>query len=285
MTLLLVKGLSAQSLKMPDIPEELKAPIERANYLTVHYWDNFRFADTSLRHRPEAIEQAFVDFLEVLPYASRTAGETGILNTLNRSLQEDSLLFAMFTGLYEKYLYEPESPMYNEEMYIPVLRYICNSTGIGPLDKVRPRYQLDLALKNRKDSIATDFTYTLANGDEKKLSSIETEFTLLFFNDPDCELCQKIKEELIRSSFFCDSLQESLTILSVYPGEEEEVWRREQYPHHWENGYDARQVIRRQELYDLKNLPVLYLLNRNKKIILKNTSVQAAEEFFQSFLE
>ena len=55
--------------RLPDIPAVLTAPEDRAAYLSVHYWDHFDFKDPSLIERAEVTEQAFVDFISILPYA------------------------------------------------------------------------------------------------------------------------------------------------------------------------------------------------------------------------
>lgn len=60
-----------KEFRLPDVPVTLTAPEDRAAYLSLHYWDHFDFADTSLISRPEITEQAFVDFLGILPYTDR----------------------------------------------------------------------------------------------------------------------------------------------------------------------------------------------------------------------
>ena len=54
-----------QGLSLPEIPDSLSAPEERAEYLCLHWWDGFDFADTTLISKPRITEQAFVDFLSV----------------------------------------------------------------------------------------------------------------------------------------------------------------------------------------------------------------------------
>lgn len=63
-----------KEFRLPDVPVTLTAPEDRAAYLSLHYWDHFDFADTSLISRPEITEQAFVDFLGILPYTGPGTG-------------------------------------------------------------------------------------------------------------------------------------------------------------------------------------------------------------------
>ena len=63
-----------------------------------------------------------------------------------------------------KYLNEGESRFFNEDLYITVLEHALSSDLLGEADKMRPRYLLEQAMKNRVGFEAEDFIYTLANG-------------------------------------------------------------------------------------------------------------------------
>ena len=81
-----------------------------------------------------------------------------------KQTEQDSAMFQYFSEMMEKYLYDPNSPLRNEEMYIAVLEYLTESSSLSDVEKIRPAHLLELALKNRIGTPATDFTYTLANG-------------------------------------------------------------------------------------------------------------------------
>ena len=96
------KNTEIKSFQAPEIPPVYTDQRERAKYLVTHYWDKFNFADTSLIRMPEITEQAFVDFLQVLPYVSYTDAEKEISGMLDKALSADTLMFAYFTVLYDK---------------------------------------------------------------------------------------------------------------------------------------------------------------------------------------
>ena len=100
-----------KEFRLPDVPVTLTAPEDRAAYLSLHYWDHFDFADTSLISRPEITEQAFVDFLGILPYTDRAQAA---IDTLFRRAATGQEMLYHFIGLSDKYLYEPNSPMHDE---------------------------------------------------------------------------------------------------------------------------------------------------------------------------
>lgn len=196
-----------QDFKLPHIPAALTTPEARADYLAAHYWDNFDFRDTTLISRPEITEQAFADFIDLLTAAPISAADSALVRMMEASTA-NSAMFAHFTELSEKYLYDPNSPLRNEELYIPVLQYLTDSPHLDSLSKLRPRYQLELALKNRPGDIAADFYYTSESGKRSRMRQIEADYTILFFNNPDCGDCNRVKEYMDMSPVIGGRLRE-----------------------------------------------------------------------------
>ena len=162
--LFFLTGAGAQSFVFPDIPASLTGPQERAAYLSYHYWDNFDFCDAG--NRNDITEQAFSDFLSILPLTS--CPEEGISRLLDKA-SADSSMFAYFRGLSEKYLYDYGSPLRDEELYIPFLNYYIASDKLDDADKLLPEYQLRNVMKNRVGTIAADFEYESSDGKSSRL--------------------------------------------------------------------------------------------------------------------
>lgn len=274
-----------KAFTLPPIPPMLTSPEDRASYLVSHYWDNFDFTDTTLISKPEITEQAFVDFLDVLPRVTPTESREA-LTALMGSASVDAPMYLHFMELAEKYLHDPNSPFRNEEYYIPILDQIISSPGLEESYKVRPRRQLRMALKNRPGDIAADFAYTTSDGKVGRMSSVRADYLILFFNNPDCEDCKRVKEYIKDSPLFNRMTQRdaspALRILAIYPDEDLSLWKSAGYPNMVINAYDAKQVITKKELYDLKAIPTLYLLDIGKRVILKDASVEQIEAWLQA---
>ena len=75
-----------------------------------------------------------------------------------------------------------------------------------------------------------------------------------------------------------------LTILAIYPGENKRLWQTmaEQMQPSWEIGMDESQAIYGKELYDILGFPSMYLLDQDKTVILKDTSLTVLEEYFET---
>lgn len=166
----------------------------------------------------------------------------------------------------------------NEEFYIPVLEAMVASPILSETEKIRPQARLELAQKNRVGTKALDFTYTLASGAQGTLYQIKSDYTLLFINNPGCHACTETIEALKSIPMVSELIKKKkLTILSLYPDEELDEWRkhRSEFPAEWINGYDKSFTIKTKNLYDLKAIPTLYLLDANKKVLLKDATTQA----------
>ena len=266
---------------MPIVPDELVVPLDRANYLVIHYWDNFDFSDTAYIHLPSITEQAMADYIEILPHANKDTASNSIKNTLIKA-EINNDMRSYFLDIYNKYLYDPNSPLRNEEFYIPVLSYILESEKTNETDKERADFKLKMLLKNRIGEKATNFTYTLASGKIGTLYDIKSEYTIVLFYNPDCHACAELIKAIKGSNIINERLEnKSITILSFYPDVDLEIWKKHlnDIPSLWINGYDKNQIVQNKRLYDLKAIPTLYLLDSNKQIILKDVDFYVLQKW------
>ncbi|NLY25438.1 MAG: DUF5106 domain-containing protein [Bacteroidales bacterium] len=272
---------------LPLIPEALTNSGDRSEYLVMHFWDRFDFADIKLIERPEITEQAFVDYINILNYVPGETAAESLIYTLNKA-EADRAMYHHFVSLFEKYFYDPNSPFRDEAYYLPVLRKVIQSPLLTDELLSRYSFQLEMSMKNRVGQRAVDFTYTLASGQSHTLHSLNSEFTLLLFSNPGCSTCEAVTAHLDNSKSLNAALQMNsptrtmLTILTIYPDDDPEEWLAHLplMPERWVHGYDKTLEITNKKLYDIKAIPTLYLLDKNKNVILKDTSIEAVESFF-----
>ncbi len=275
-------------IQFPTIPEELRTPAERASYLAAHYWEHFTFVDSlQYLNRPEAIEQAVVNFIDLFQLVPQEEAETALSQVMSQaSCTRNGLFF--FYNTFEKYLYDLASPMRNEALFIPILQTMVSTDRLSQDDKIRPEMLLQSIWKNRVGSIAADFTYTLADDTQQTLHALSASWTLLIFFDPDCDECHKVLQE-IQSNAFLRSLieQKELALLTVYPGDNLNHWRMMQpnLPADWIVAYDKSQTIYEQELYEILGFPSIYLLDSDKTVLLKDSSPKAVETYLEKETE
>lgn len=285
--------------ELPVIPAVLGSEEEKTAYLAEHYWDHFEFSDTVLLRNEEVAEQAFVDFLSLLNQVSRqVAGKcAGILlekawqadqlakvgtkDTLTWALYKGNYRFDYFTEQFSHYLYEPNSPYRNDALYGLVLQQLLSLPGVPELLKGRSRYEYDNLLKNKEGAAAADFSYIGVSGEKKSLYSVDAEYVVLFFYDPDCPACRATQVRLAASEVVSEMGGKGrLVLLALCVGEDTSHWRDylKGMPSAWLHGCDPGQEIKKRELYDLRAMPSLYLLDRDKKVVLKDALFPQLED-------
>ncbi len=277
----------AQILKMmPEIPSEISEPSQRAEYLVMHFWDKFDFRDTSFLLTDHLLERSFVDYIDLLSIVSYETTEESI-DTLMKKAEEKHSIFSFILKLSEQYLYEPASPLCNEEKLIPFLQYALQSTLLDGTEKIRPAFLLESITKNRIRTIANNFTYTLIDEETGDLHSVKADYTLLYFNDPECEDCIMLIKQLIASPAINNLInQGKLKILMVYVNDDIEAWEKHasDISDSWIYSRDAEQKINNEGIYNIKQFPTMYLLDKEKKVLLKDTTFEDLEKTLQDVL-
>ena len=266
---------------LPAIAPAALAPEERVEWLRWHYWDNFDFADTTFLARADTLQlfEAYARYVQLL-FSVPTDGAP--MDSLIRRAAVSRPMLDYFAMLADQVLGDPNSPLRNDEFYIPVLRAQLSSPWYDEYERLAPEYRLSLASQNRIGEPANDFRYTLASGATGTLYGLRAEYVLLFINNPGCPMCREIREAISASPMLTELIEHGrLRVLALYPDENLDEWRayREQIPASWINAYDDGCVLREKGLYDLSAIPSLYLLDAQKRVLVKDaTDVALVEE-------
>ena len=266
---------------LPAIAPAELSPEERVEWLRWHYWDNFDFADTTFLRRADTLQmvEAYARYVQLL-FVAPTDGAP--VDSLMRRASASRPMLDYFALLADYVLHDPNSPLRNDEFYIPVLRAQLASPWYDEYERLAPEYNLNLASQNRIGHPANDFRYTLASGATGTLYGIRAEYVLLFINNPGCPMCREIREAVSSSPMLTEMIERGrLRVLALYPDEELDEWRayRDEIPPSWINAYDDGCVLREKGLYDLSAIPSLYLFDAQKRVLVKDaTDVALIEE-------
>lgn len=272
-------------LPLPAIPSTLKSSSGRSAYVVEHFWDAMDFGDTLRSHNRDFLELNFSNFVYLLPYAPPASAEKAVALLMSKA-ETDKGAFLLLAELAEKYLSEPNSPMRNEDLFICFLNCQTAATVLDDTEKMRARSLLRMALKNRPGMRAADFEYTGRDGRRHTLYGTKSaDRMLLVFYDPECEHCAEITAALAANGVLDEMQAEGrLTVLAIDTESNREVWERTKgkMPQHWIVGHDAKGAINGRSLYSLPAMPVLYLLDADKTVILKDATSEAAEREVKS---
>lgn len=261
-------------------PPALFTPMQGANYVARNFWKHYTPDVDSV-----ALDKASKEFILALVSTQGSNLESSVNNAF---VKADSLAVAGNKRLILKLIsdaesafYYPNSPYLNEEVYLLFLNNFLNAKGVSDLDKLAYEYHKKICSLNRWGTVAADFEFkSLSSNGKYKVSSmhsIKSEYTLLFFNNPDCRSCADILEKLKGSNVSSLVGSKRLSVLAMYIDEQIDVWstNRELYPKEWIYAYDPNFILRDNQLYGLRAIPSIYLLDKEKRVILKDAPVEA----------
>lgn len=273
------KAEESSGLPLPDVPEQLTEPHQRADYIMTRFWDSMDFSDTLRSRDRKFMESNLVAFMSLFEQGSGGATSLSI-GRLLAAAGKDTAAFRIVTSVMERYLDDPNSPMRNESHYILYLEQLLRRHGMPEADSIRYSYRLKTARKNRPGSVATDFAYTDRTGRSTTLLATQGKRILLLFYDPECDHCSEILRQVGESSVVRDCIgRGELTVLAVYTEGKRRVWDESKaaMPQEWKVGFDTDRIVDR-ELYSIPAMPVMYLLDSDKKVLLKDAALTQIEE-------
>lgn len=266
---------------LPVIAPASLSPAEKQEYLREHYWDRFDFTDTLFLRQVDTAQmaEAFARFVMLL---SDRPADAGPMTALMRRASASRPMLDYFSSLAGAVLHDPNSPLRNDEFYIPVLEAQLAAPYYDEYERLGPEYELRTAMQNRIGHKANDLRYTLASGASGTLYALKAEYVLLYINNPDCAMCGEIREAITASPMLSEMIERGrLKVLALYPDEDLGAWRGhlDQMPAAWINGYDKGCVVRETGSYDLSAIPAMYLFDRDKHVLVKDaTDVALIEE-------
>ena len=288
---------SANQYALPDVPAMVTGTDEALDYITLHYWDKFYSEDrpgaldTSLVRgfTPKAFEEIFYQFALFLRGSSPQTGLKACRAFLDKTeaLQMENpngTLWTKVTDMYYHILQDPNSPWRNEEFCIPLIEKRISSPLSTEEQKAQAQKQLPRFCLNRLGEKAADFSFTLRNGRTASLYGIDSEYTIIFFSNPGCTNCREVMESLQSLPGIDDLIAaKQLAVANVYPDEDLGEWIKysEIYPKNWLNGYDHLLVVNGTPLYNIRAIPSVYLLDRDKKVLLKDVPT----DYLMSYLQ
>ena len=172
-------GLSVQvnaqngNFPLPEVPQMLVNPTDRANYVAVHYWDGFDFKNNALIGKPEITEQGFANFISIMPYVTEKKEAFAVFA---KRLAENVKMQEHLLEVSERYLFDNFSPVYDEELFLLMVNELLEQPKLSLAQSERLRYLREIALKNRVGRAATDFVFVQRNGKRMSLKEVKADY-------------------------------------------------------------------------------------------------------------
>jgi hypothetical protein len=270
---------------------------DKEDYAVVHFWDAFmdttkKFTcDTTLVDgvKRDELETAFGQYASMLNAVTPSVSASSVDRMFKMAVKLESKdtsynVFETLTEMADKYLYDPNSPVRNEEAYLSFSSDMSKCSFVDSTMRKTYDYSARMCSLNRIGRKATDFCFTGLTGKKMTLYGIKADITLLFFSNPGCPACENITKALIADKKVNSLIVSGkLAVANVYIDQELDKWRAfaKNYPSTWLTGYDQNYIIRTDVLYNVRAIPSLYLLDKDKNVIMKD----APQENVLSYLD
>jgi len=272
------KPQQQESKRLPAVvvPKIITDPEEAIEYAEMHFWDQMDGVEVSL------LEQPLVDFIAILDKLPLSKSQKAVEKMFENIVRVDAAdtskhVFTLMTEKVAKYLYDPNSPYRNEDYYYPFVKALAECP-LTPEDmRTAYRYEASECARNPMGSKAPDFRIKTIKGTTFRLRDVKASFTMLFFSNPGCTACKEIIDNVQSSEKLCSMIeQKTLAVVNVYIDEDLKAWREYEpnYPASWHTGYDPGTVIRNENLYSIRAIPSLYLLDSEQKILMKDAPTE-----------
>ena len=294
------KAEQFHALPFPDVqlPSMISGQQEALEYMALNYWNGM--TDPSRNYPSDSllvsgvrrgdVEQKFAEWTSIMEYAGQGVWSKAVGNVYERALacekkDTSSQVFETFVDLFQKYYYNPNSPLRNEDVYYHFVSLYSSFDGLSDVEKGKYVREARLCALNRIGTKAADFRFADKRGKMTSLYDIKAELTLLFFSNPGCNACMQIIDVLREDPMISSQIASGrLAVVNVYIDEDIQSWLDYMpiYPEEWYNGFDPDLVLRNNEMYSIRAIPSLYLLDSEKRVIMKDAPEERLFRYLSS---
>lgn len=145
------------------------------------------------------------------------------------------------------------------------------------------RKQVELMRPNLIGKKAENLVMDSYKGIFVSLYDIEKDFTILYFWEPDCGHCIEATPKL--KSYYEQARNEGIEIFAVCTTSDKPQWKKyiEENDLTWINGWDPDRRSNFSFFYNVQSTPMIYILDRDKKIIAKKLGIEDIPSFIENY--
>ena len=293
-------------LNTMEVPEAPSIPIVNGKadslypyrYVKDHYWDNIVFNDNRLLRTPffeNKLDDYFKNYISREP--DSIISEVQYMLTVAKSGKEiyPFLLFK-FTN---KYI-SPEF-MGQDKVFLHIYQNFFakgDTTLLSEASKKSLRERAYSLMANQLGLPAPILVLNDLNEKRFALHNMKATYTFIAFWDPTCSHC-KVEIPKLDSIYKASWIKHDIKVIAVNTNAKEmTLWKefiKDNKLDQWINAYQTDEDLNKEitegkpttirQLYDVFKTPTFYLLDKDKKIVAKNLSIEQFNDFIQSTLK
>lgn len=149
---------------------------------------------------------------------------------------------------------------------------------LAELEKRVSRLRSNLIGKKAPELLMNSFA-----GHYVSLYDVEADYTIVYFWEPDCGHC-KVATPLLRD-YYNGNRNKGIEVFAVCTHHDREKWEKYIVDNglNWINGWDPERLSRFDYLYNVDSTPLIYILDREKKIIAKRLAAEDVSSFIDAY--
>ena len=293
-------------LNTMEVPEAPSIPIVNGKadslypyrYVKDHYWDNIVFNDNRLLRTPffeNKLDDYFKNYISREP--DSIISEVQYMLTVAKTGKEiyPFLLFK-FTN---KYI-SPEF-MGQDKVFLHIYQNFFAKGDTTLLSEASKKSLRERAYSLMATQLGLPAPILVLNDlNEKRfaLHNMKATYTFIAFWDPTCSHC-KVEIPKLDSIYKASWIKHDIKVIAVNTNAKEmTLWKefiKDNKLDQWINAYQTDEDLNKEitegkpttirQLYDVFKTPTFYLLDKDKKIVAKNLSIEQFNDFIQSTLK
>jgi len=293
-------------LNTMEVPEAPSIPIVNGKadslypyrYVKDHYWDNVVFNDNRLLRTP-FFENKLDDYFK--NYVSRDPDS--VINEVQYMLTVAKTGKEIYPFLLFKFTNKYISPefMGQDKVFLHIYQNFFAKGDTVLLNEASKKSLRDRAYSLMANQLGLPAPILVLNDMNEKrfaLHNVKANYTFIAFWDPTCSHC-KVEIPKLDSIYKANWINHDIKVIAVnINAKEMTAWKTFIKEHHleqWTNAYQTDEDLNKEiaegrpttirQLYDVFKTPTFYLLDKDKKIVAKNLTIEQFNDFIQSTLK
>ena len=265
-------------LEIPEVPISINDQIAKTEYLLTYFWQNYNFGDTSLLENSNYTETPLFYYLSIVKKYNSPAIHNIYSSFLDALILSHPKVREKFLNLIEYNYYHPNSQIRDEQLYSVLVEKVILNKSFAKPEVERYLFQKRIISQNMPGNRANLFSIQTKDGNRIAVDNIKSKYLVLIFFDPECEHCISTIESMKVSPIF---KSEKVKVVAIMPENNKIKFidGANKLPSDWISGFDYKDDIMNKLLYDLRPSPSLYLLDENKRVILKDGYLHEIEGY------
>lgn len=284
----IVKALIEPQVPKFNIPDTVKnkdslLQVKRYYYIKKHYFDNLDLSDPRLLRSPLYYKRVNNYFTRLLVQNPDTIIKEGhkLIKMASGNHKTYQYMVAYMLGYYER-----TKIMGMDKVFLDIAKNYYLS---GKADWVDSTFLSKLRDRVRKiePNIIGEKAHDLkpmelSNGAFTSLYKVEADYTILVFWDPGCGHCKKAMPKIKKIyDKFKNKGVEVFAVCTITDTAEWKKFIREKHLEDFINVIDRYNLSHFRDYYDIYSTPVIYLLDKDKKILAKRIDPEQLDELLE----